>query len=434
MAIGRISSYGSGYYNYQSIVSQIRLQNALAKNTRYQQAIQPVQSANRVTMTDGSSSMDFLKSYHSTMTDLMQSSNTLRQSNRSGVMNDMVITSSDQSVAEATERYTVRSSKDITVDVAQVAAAQVNVSEGVKGSAQAESGMDFSITDSLGRSVAVSVSQTYDNGNAKTNYQMLKEAAAQINRQSDVGVKAYVEDKDGVSTLRLQGTQTGRNNGFEVSGTLGAAKGLENVSEASQDAVYSVTEGGRTSKRSSASNDVTVDYGRIGLKLKKEGKVTVSVQADADKIASSVKDLTDSYNNALKLLNDNADRGTGVTNQLRNLVRGLASERSLEKVGITTNKDGTLKLDQDALKKSLKETPYLAKEILGGSYGVAQTGFTKASQAMNANASSLIGNDLKEMQAQSLNDPFNFMNLYSRNGTYNVSNYQALGLMINYLV
>lgn len=433
MAIGRVGSYGNGYYNYQSILSQIRLQNALAKNTRYQQAIRPVQSANRVSTTDGSSSMDFLKSYNTTMTDLMQSSNTLRQSNRSGVMNDMVVSSSDQAVAEAKERYTVRNSKDITVDVSQIAKAQVNLSSGVKGSDEAESNMDFSVTDSTGASVAVSVSQTYDNGTAKTNRQMLKEAAAQINRQPRLGVKAYVEDKDGVSTIRLQGTKTGQNNSFEVTGTLGAAEGLKDVSEASQDAVYSVTEGDKTSKRNSASNDVTVDYGRIGLKLKSQGQVTVSAQPDTDKIVSSVKDLTDSYNKALKLLNDNADRGTGVTNQLRNLVRGLASEKSLEKVGITTKKDGTLKLDQEALKKSLKESPRMTKEIIGGNYGVAQTGFTKASQAMTANASSLIGNDLKEMQAQSLSDPFNFMNLYSRNGVYNVNNYNALGLMINYL-
>lgn len=435
MALGGIGSYGMGrYFNYQSAVSQIRLQNALSKNAKYQQAIQPVQSANHVSMTDGSSSMDFLKSYSSTMSDLMQSSNTLRQSNRSGVMNDMEVTSSDESVAVAKERYTVRSSKEMTVDVSQIAAAQESISQGVKGSAAAEGAMEFSIADAQGRTVNISVEQNYESGSTKTNREMLKEAAAQINKQSDVGVKAYIEDKDGVSTLRLKGTKTGENNSFSVSGQLGAAKGLEEASQTAQDAVYSVTSDGVTTNRKSSSNEVTIDYGRIGLTLKGAGEVTVSSHPDEEKVVSAVKDLTKSYNNALKLLNDNADRGTGVTNQLRNLVSGLASEKSLEKVGITTKKDGTLVLDEDVLKKSLKENPTLTKDILGGSYSVAQTGFNKASQAMSANAGSLIGNDLKAMQYESMNDPFNFMNMYSKNGAYNMNNYNALGLMINYLV
>lgn len=435
MAIRGIGSYGmSSYFNYQSTINQMRLRSALSKNTRYQQAVQPVHSVNSVSISDGSSSIDFLTSYNSAMSDLMQSSNTLREINRSGVMNEMEVTSSDTSIAEAQERYTIRSGKELTVDVAQIATSQENLSSGAVSTAKADSGMNFTIADSVGKTVDITISQNYDNGNQKTNHQMLKEAAAQINSQTDVKVKAYVEEKDGISTLRLKGTETGQNNTFSVTGTLGAAAGAENVSKASQDAVYTVTSDGQTFNRRSSANDVTVDYGRIGMKLKSAGTVTVSAQADNEKIISAVEDLTHSYNNALKLLNDNAGRGTGVINQLSSFVRGLASEKSLNGAGISTNKDGTLKLDKDALRDNLKKDPQFTKELLGGNYSVAQTVFTKAAQALKTNAGSLIGNDLKEMQYQSDNDPFNFMYMYSRNGAYNMNNYNALGLMINYLV
>lgn len=430
MAISGINGISRSYYTYQSDMNQIRLQQALRNNTRYQQTIQPV---DKINSSYNKSSMDFLKEYNSTMSDLMQSSNALRQSNNSGVLNQMTVSSSDQSVAEATQKYKVRNSKEITVDVAQIAAAQENASSGIKASDIATESMDFSVTDGTGNSVSVQVNMVKDDGTGKTNREMLKEAAAQIN-QANTGVKAVVVEKDGVSNIQLQGKETGARNSFEVSGDMGAAQGLENVSKSAQDAVYSVTEGNTTREYQSASNSVSVDYARIGLNLKSAGKTTIAAQPDAKKVVSAVEDLVGSYNQALKVLNDNADRGSGVMNQLRSMVNGLSSEQTLGKLGISTKKDGTLVLDKSVLEKNLKENPEFTKEVLGGNYSVAQTGFQKASSAMRANAASLISNDLKELEQDVISDPFNFMNMYSRTGAYNMSNYNALGLMMNYLV
>lgn len=420
MGVGGISSYGTGgYYNYQTTLNQVRLQQALSKNSRFQQTVQPVQSVNPSSSAFGSSSMDFLKSYSSTMTDYMQSSNELREINRGGVMNDLSVSSSDTAVAEAVERYPARVAKDITLDVTQIASAQVNSSDGVRGSAAAESSMDFSVIGNRGNAVSVSVDKNFEDGSTKSNRQMLKEAAAQINSKSEAGVKAFVEDKDGVSTLRIQGTKTGKDNSFSVTGSLGAAEGLDSVKEAAQDAIYTVTENGRTADHTSSTNNVKLDNARIGLTLKSAGEATISAGADNEKIFSAVEDLIESHNNALELLKDNASRGSGVTEQLKSMVRGLASDQTLEKVGIDTKKDGTLTLDKDKLKKSLKEDPKLTRDILGGSSSVAQTGFDKASQGLRKSASSLLGNEL---------------NTYSRTGGYSMSGFSTLGYMMNYLI
>lgn len=438
MAIGGVGSTGNSYYRYQLSLSQLKAaRNIQSRYIENQQAVQPVSRVsrlNRVETTDGSSSMSFLKSYSSTMADLVQSSNALRQSNRTGVVNDLEVKSSDDSVAEASERYKARSSKEIDLQVTQLASAQVNTSDPVTSSAQAGEDMSFSISNSQGKSVEVKVSQYREDGASKTNDLMLKEAAAQINSQSDVDVKAYVEEKDGASSLRLESVKTGKNSGFQVSGDTGVADSLERVTKAAQNAIYSVTDKGVTTTRESSVNEAAIDNGRIGITFHDTGKATISSQVSDEKIVSAVKDFTKNYNKALDLLQDNTDRGASVPKQLEALTGRLASKQSLEQLGITTKEDGSLVLDEETLKKNLKKSPDLTKELLSGSNGIGQKGFQVASEAMKANAYGLIGNDLEDMQKNLLNDSYNFMNVYSQTGAYNMSNYNALGLMINYLV
>lgn len=49
------------------------------------------------------------------------------------------------------------------------------------------------------------------------------------------------------------------------------------------------------------------------------------------------------------------------------------------------------------------------------------------------NSVSLINNDLKTAEEENMTNEFNFMNMFARSGAYNMNNYYALGLMVNYL-
>lgn len=438
MAIGGINSAGGSYYSYQLSLSQLKAaRNIQSRYIENQQAVQPVDRVsrlNKVDSTDGSSSMSFLKSYSSAMTDVMQSSNALRQSNRTGVVNDLEVKSSDTSIAEASERYKARSSKDINLQVTQLASAQINVSEPVSSSAQASEDMSFSISDSQGKTAAVQVSQYGEDGSSRTNEQMFKEAAFQINSRPEIGVKAYTEAKDGKVSLRLESLKTGKNNSFQISGDTGAADGLERVTKAAQNAVYAVTNKGVTTTKEASVNEAFIDNGRIGLKFHNTGSVTISAQVSDEKLVSAVKDFTKSYNKALKLLRDNVDRGSSVPKQLEALTGRLASKQSLKQLGITSKEDGSLVLDEDALKTNLKKSPDLTKSLLSGNSGIGQKGFQIAADAMKTSSYGLIGGDLEDMKQNMFNDSYNFMNVYSQAGAYNMNNYNALGLMINYLV
>lgn len=432
MAINGVNSR-MGYYNYQSSINNFRLSQALSKNQRFMEAVSPASRvSNSYRNTSLTSSMAFIKNYSNSMSDMMSSANALRSVNQSGVMNDLVVSSSDSSVATATEKLPVRNAQQIDVDVKQLAAAQVNVSEGVKASEKAQSDMDFTVGNAL-NSVNVKVSAANADGTAKTNAQMLKEAADQINSGS-TNVKASVVQKDGVASLQLEGRYTGAANSFEVSGDLGAAAGAEAVKTEAANSKYSITTGGKTTQHESYSNDVYADSYRIGIELKGVGKASIKADVDSDKIASALSDLVGSYNSSLKLLNDNYDRGTGVDRQLRNLVAGLGSEESLKQLGITVNKDATLKFDKDVFAKNMKDNPSLTKSLISGPGGIADKAFNKGSSGMNVQSSSLINGDLMGAQADSITNPMNAFGSYSRSGAYAMNNYAAVGMMLNYLV
>lgn len=428
MAVGGIGSYGN-YFNYQQTVSRIRLEQALSKNTRYQASVTPVQKVEEKKDNFKSSSMEFLKSYSTVMSDAMGSSNALRDANRSGVMRELTVESSDASVAAVTERYTARNPKELALQVFSLAETQQNVSSGVKGSDLAVSDMDFIVSGNA----SVRVSFQNEDGFAKTNREMIREAAKQIN-QADAGVIASVGEENGITTLRLESSKTGTSHAFTVEGQMGAAAGAEQAAKAAADAQYAVTENKVTRNYTSQSNDITLDAGRIGAKLKTTGDTEITVQQDNEKIASAVVDLIDSYNSAVKFLKDNTDHGSGVRMQLSNFNRSLAHENIFDRLGISTEKDGSLSVDKEVLKKSLNEDPALTKQLISGSFGLAQTVFNRAQSSMRTNSAGLIDYDLQQMEQQTVTDPIGFMNLYSRTGAYNMNNYTALGLMMNYLV
>ena len=82
------------------------------------------------------SSLNFLKNYNSKMTDLMQSANSLRGSNSSGAANAKKLGSSDNSVLSAKERFGSGYGQKLSVNVSQVAKAQMNQSAGVNAKAK----------------------------------------------------------------------------------------------------------------------------------------------------------------------------------------------------------------------------------------------------------------------------------------------------------
>lgn len=426
MALGSI---GGSSYGYYARLNMVKLEQALQKNTRYQESLQAVEGTQAVRPVDPvkpvslQSDLNFLEKYTSSMVGVMQSANTLRFDNRGGIMNDLTVSSSDSEVADAVKRYALKNPKDLTVSVSQVAVAQQNVSQGVVSSIVATGDLDFSITDSKNQSVQIAVSNQREDGSARTNVEMLAEAARQVNDNSSLGVRASVVEKDGTVSLMLQAKETGEKNAFDVSVNSLGVMGLNQVRTSAQDAVYSVRDGKNSRNYESSSNDVTLEYGSIGLTLKSEGTTTISSHPDSKKVTEALGELVDSFNQAIGVLNQNRGRGTGVAMQQRSFQQGLAPAATLNRMGITANKDGTLTLDKATFEKRLQDEPGLTNQLIGGNFSVAQIAYNKADAALRTNADSLLNNQSRTI------------GMGNFTGTAQmVSSYAGLGLMIDYLI
>ena len=97
------------------------------------------------------------------------------------------------------------------------------------------------------------------------------------------------------------------------------------------------------------------------------------------------------------------------------------------------NKDGTLSFDKETLIANMKKEPNLVRDVISGRNGIAQAAFDRSSAAMRTNSAQLVQN-MRQTEASQATDSYHFMNTFSKSGAYNLSNYMALGLMMDYFV
>lgn len=167
----------------------------------------------------------------------------------------------------------------------------------------------------------------------------------------------------------------------------------------------------------------------------KDGNVT---DASVEETVKATQSMVNSYNSTLKLLNDNAERGAGTVKQLARMVTDPAPAKSMEMVGITVKKDGTLELDAAKLTEALKTTDKnqlsLYKDILGGYGGVADGIHKDALYGTNMSAKELVGNDLANIQAKRQENPFSAMYSSIKGNVYTLNNQAVTGMMMNMFV
>lgn len=338
-----------------------------------------------------SSTTSFLNRYSNIMSNLTASANALRNFNTSGIIGDYTVTSSNTDVASATLRWSIGAPKDIGLDVDQIARSQKNVSGSINGSANATSNMNFQINNGSG-TTNVSVNSLNTDGTTKTNQQMFEEAAQQING-SKGDYQARVVENKGMVSLEIESEKTGTSNQFNITGSFGAASGIDNVAVSAENAKYRVTSNGQTRSYTSESNDIKLELGKIGVTLKGVGRTDISVHSNNDKIVSAFEELINNYNTAIEYLGDNLDRGTGVGQQLHNLTRDPMALSSMKRLGIKKNGDGTLVFDKDAFKNNLNNNPNLTKDLLSGQFGFAQRIYQRAQRALSANPERLVNQE-----------------------------------------
>ncbi len=96
------------------------------------------------------------------------------------------------------------------------------------------------------------------------------------------------------------------------------------------------------SKLDSAWNDVA------------NGKGTVDGLSKAvNDVVSAVKNFADEYNYTVSYLKKNVGQGSGISNQLESLQRGIPNEKTLKAMGMSIDKNGNLQVDENKLREAL---------------------------------------------------------------------------------
>ena len=435
-----VNGISGSYYQYQNTLNMLQLSSA-RQSSRYQ-AVEPVSQVTSATYS--SSVQNFLSNYQKELTSLESVASKLMINSSKNVFNDFEVASTNSDVVDVSATYKLKGDTDISLDVQTLAQKQQNTSTAHFGAEQVAAGddMNFDILASDGKRISVTVGSMNENGTAKTYHQMYQEAAASINAQAGRSARASVANVDGKVSLVLTSGKEGEAGGFTISGETGAAAGIENAAVQAQDAVYSVTENGVTTTYQSASNKISLDYGRIEAQLKKTGESTIYTGSDEDKVVSSVKDLMDGYNSVQSLLEGNASRGIGATAHAQAFGRGMAAEKTLNAIGISYNKDGKMELDEDKLKEALEKDFNGTKEILGGQFGIAEKVASRTDMALSDSVQRIVSNDLgestKSETAVSKNQSYDrsgYQSFYNfvKSGPYNLGNYYAVGLLLNTL-
>lgn len=418
-----VNGLSGSYYQYQNTLNMLQLSNA-RQTSRYQ-AVEPV---NRVSSAAYSSGChDFLRSYQKELTSLESAAFKLKESSSKNVFNDYQAASTNSKVAEVSGTYSLKGDTDISLNVQSLAPGD---------------DMNFEIMTCDGKRVSVSIGSTNEDGTAKTYHQMYQEAAQSINAQAGSSVRASVANVEGKVSLVLTSGKEGEAGGFSVSGETGAAAGVERASVFAQDAVYSVTENGITTEFQSASNRISLDYGRIEAQLKGTGESRIYTGIDEDEVVSAVKDLVNGYNSVQSLLQGNSDRGTGAAAHAQAFGRGMADEKTLAAIGISYNKDGKLQLDEKELREALETDFDGTKSIIGGQFGIAEKVAARSDAALSDSVQRIVSNDLKgtaekgttSSQKQNYDrSMYQYFYNFAKSSPYNLGNYYAVGMLMNTL-
>lgn len=212
----------------------------------------------------------------------------------------------------------------------------------------------------------------------------LKDIVKAIN-DSDAPVKATVIG----GRLVLESAETGTGNSIELSdgrsgGFLQELNLVDgelqpNTIQAARDAEFSINGINLTSQSNTVKDAV---QGVTFTLLKDDSTAQVTVKADIDTAVSKIKAFVDQYNSVMSFLRDKTKvtmtdageigsvgtlQGDGTANRLRDALRSqttsaLAADLGLEYdqlavLGITTNKEGTLQIDEAKLRAALQERP-----------------------------------------------------------------------------
>lgn len=182
-----------------------------------------------------------------------------------------------------------------------------------------------------------------------------------------------------------------------------------------------------------------------------------AVDKAKEDIKTAMTDFADQFNKTMSFLESNSSRSSTVENHLASMKRSLMTNNALKTVGLSTDAYGKLHVDEKGLDKALNESYAHVKETMGGQFGIAERVGSKATSVLDSPVDKIVGsgsstkgtNETENkdntsssnssssnkgssaLSSASMPDSLTSFYNFTRAGAFNLSNYYAVGMLMN---
>ncbi|MEO3985226.1 flagellar filament capping protein FliD [Plesiomonas shigelloides] len=298
----------------------------------------------------------------------------------------VTINGKDQPFSATADKNAISGNFDISVQ--QLASEQKTTLKGVSADTKFSGTLDFSVGKDGSETFSVDIKE----GSS------LKDVADAINKSPDnKGVKATIlAGDDGTSRLVLVGQDTGEENKFTVSGA-GSTELTDMLggqsTQAAKDAEFTVDGQKMTSSTNKVKNaiqGITLELSDVSEKVGDAYKTNrITIDYDRDGVKDSLKKFVDAYNKVIDVTTEltkyNKETktaapltGDSLTRTLNSEMRGILTApdennkdiKFLADLGITSDRDGKLQIDDKKLDEALEKHFTQAGDMFGGKNGI----------------------------------------------------------------
>jgi flagellar hook-associated protein 2 len=175
---------------------------------------------------------------------------------------------------------------------------------------------------------------------------------------ANLGVRATVEtdSETNQSVLRVESTTTGADTRHsftieDVAGDFAEHMGIDTMTTAGQNAIFSVNGEQRTSQ----SNTVNLGQGVTAtLRQASDEVIRIETAQDRNAIRSNINDMVRSFNNLFSAAAENVKdpRAQDLANRLLDTVRTFS--RGLNEIGITFDDSGRMRINNDRMNQAME--------------------------------------------------------------------------------
>ena len=175
-----------------------------------------------------------------------------------------------------------------------------------------------------------------------------------------------------------------------------------------------------------------------------------SVEKAFGNMVSAIEKFVDDYNTTMSFLKNNNGMTATAAEDMASFERSTLTDKALQTFGLSKDKDGFLSVDKKKLTESLEQSYDFVKETVGGQYGIAERVGTKATRILDSPVDRILGTNSTEKTDEiskkenssstsgktsssksAMTDSFTSFANFAKSGAFNLTNYYAVGMLLN---